>query len=375
MRAMYPDAEGFVERGGVKVGYEVFGAGEAVILLFTSWAIVHARQWKAQVPYLARHFRVIAVEGRGNGRAGRPAEPGAYRDREYVDDAVAVLDAVGVDRVVAVGVSLGGRHALQLAAWYPDRVAGVVAIGAALPWPLPPDFDEQKPRYEGADKVNSHYWLADYRGWVEFFMSLVFTEPHSTKQREDGVAWGMETSAETLVLTARAADADGGDAAAEAVCRQVRCPVLVVHGQGDLVVPHETGVALARMTGGQLVTIRGGGHAPTMRDPVRVNLLIRNFTESLGLRPRTTAVPRAWTRARDRRKRVLYVSSPIGLGHVRRDLAIADRAAGQAPGPADRLARPAPGHRSAGGARRAGAPGVPLPGERELAHRVRGGRA
>ena len=326
MRAMYPDAEGFVERGGVKVGYEVFGAGEAVILLFTSWAIVHARQWKAQVPYLARHFRVIAVEGRGNGRADRPAELGAYRDREYVDDAVAVLDAVGVDRVVAVGVSLGGRHALQLAAWYPDRVAGVVAIGAALPWPLPPDFDEQKPRYEGADKVNSHYWLADYRGWVEFFMSLVFTEPHSTKQREDGVAWGMETSAETLVLTARAADADGGHAAAEAVCRQVRCPVLVVHGQDDLIVPHETGVALARMTGGQLVTIRGGGHAPTMRDPVRMNLLIRDFTESLGLRPRTTAAPaapRAWTRARDRRKRVLYVSSPIGLGHVRRDLAIA----------------------------------------------------
>ena len=103
--------------------------------------------------------------------------------------------------------------------------------------------------------MNSHYWLADYRGWVEFFMSLVFTEPHSTKQREDGVAWGMETSAETLVLTARAADADGGHAAAEAVCRQVRCPVLVVHGQGDLVVPPETGVALARMTGGQLVTI------------------------------------------------------------------------------------------------------------------------
>jgi pimeloyl-ACP methyl ester carboxylesterase/predicted glycosyltransferase len=283
---------------------------------------VHARQWKAQVPYLARHFRVIAVEGRGNGRADRPAEPGAYRDREYVDDAVAVLDAVGVDRVVAVGLSLGGRHALQLAAWYPDRVAGVVAIGAALPWPLPPDFDEQKPRYEGADKVNSHYWLADYRGWVEFFMSLVFTEPHSTKQREDGVAWGMETGAETLVLTARAADDDDGDDA-EAVCRQVRCPVLVVHGDGDLVVPYDTGVALARMTGGQLVTIRGGGHAPTMRDPVRVNLLIRDFAESLGLQPRTTAAPRAWTRARDRRKRVLYVSSPIGLGHVRRDLAIA----------------------------------------------------
>ena len=149
MRAMYPDAEGFVERGGVKVGYEVFGAGEAVILLFTSWAIVHARQWKAQVPYLARHFRVIAVEGRGNGRAG-PRSPGPTGTGSMSTTRWPSSNAVGVDRVVAVGVSLGGRHALQLAAWYPNRVAGVVAIGAALPWPLPPDFDEQKPRYEGA---------------------------------------------------------------------------------------------------------------------------------------------------------------------------------------------------------------------------------
>src|SRR6202044_1231297 len=81
MRAMYPDAEGFVERGGVKVGYEGFGADGPAILLLTSWAIVHARQWKAQVPYLARHFQVITVEGRGNGRADRPPGPGAYRGR------------------------------------------------------------------------------------------------------------------------------------------------------------------------------------------------------------------------------------------------------------------------------------------------------
>jgi hypothetical protein len=42
MRARHPDIEGFIERGGVKVGYEVFGAGEPAILLLTSWAIVHA---------------------------------------------------------------------------------------------------------------------------------------------------------------------------------------------------------------------------------------------------------------------------------------------------------------------------------------------
>ena len=319
MRARYPDTEGFIERGGVKVGYEVFGEGEPAIMLLTSWAIVHARQWKAQVPYLARHFQVITVEGRGNGRADRPGTAEAYRDREYVDDAIAVLDATGVDRAVVVGLSVGGRHALQLAAWYPERAAGVVAIGAALPWPLPPGFDETRDTYEGWGKANRHYWLADYRGWVEFFMSQVFTEPHSTKPHEDGVAWGLDTTAETLLLTVPAV-AEPGAADAEAICRQVRCPVLIVHGDQDGIVPYDIGVALARWTGGQMVTIHGGGHAPTLRDPVQVNLLIRNFAESVGHgAPRS----RTWTRARDRRKRALYVSSPIGLGHVRRDLAIA----------------------------------------------------
>ena len=319
MRARYPDTEGFIERGGVKVGYEVFGAGEPAILLLTSWAIVHARQWKAQVPYLARHFQVITVEGRGNGRADRPGTAEAYRDREYVDDAIAVLDATGVDRAVVVGLSVGGRHALQLAAWYPERAAGVVAIGAALPWPMPPGFDETRDTYEGWGKANRHYWLADYRGWVEFFMSQVFTEPHSTKPHEDGVAWGLDTTAETLLLTVPAVG-EPGAADAEAICRQVRCPVLIVHGDQDGIVPYDIGVALARWTGGQMVTIHGGGHAPTLRDPVQVNLLIRNFAESVGHGVPTS---RTWTRARDRRKRALYVSSPIGLGHVRRDLAIA----------------------------------------------------
>jgi pimeloyl-ACP methyl ester carboxylesterase len=323
MRARLPDHEGLVERDGVSVGYEVFGPdqpGPAIVLL-TSWAIVHSRQWKAQVPYLARHHRVITVEGRGNGRADRPRDPAAYLDREYVADAIAVLDATGTDRAVIVGLSLGGRHALQLAAWHPDRAAGVIAIGTALPWPVPADFTEPRDVYEGWQKCNQHYWLAEYRGWVEFFMSQVFTEPHSTKPWEDGVGWGLDTDAETLLLTGPGLD-EPTVADAEAICRQVRCPVLIVHGDQDGVVPYQTGVALAGWTGGDLVTVRGGGHAPTMRDPVWSNLLIHEFTESLTPRaPRR----RAWTRGRGRRRRALFASSPIGLGHARRDLAIADQ--------------------------------------------------
>jgi pimeloyl-ACP methyl ester carboxylesterase/predicted glycosyltransferase len=332
MRACEPDWSGAVERDGVRVGYDVYGDGLGrrgpTLLLLTSWAIVHARQWKAQVSYLSRRFRVVTVEGRGNGRADRPSTPEAYIDREYVDDAVTVLDALGVERAVVGGLSMGGRHALQLAAWYPDRAAGVVAIGPAFPWPIPAGFDEPRASYEGWEKANRHYWLADYRGWVEFFMSQVFTEPHSTKQIEDGVGWGLETDAETLLLTGFGIDAVTVEDA-EATCRAIGCPVLVLHGDQDAIVPYETGAALARWTGGEFVTFDGGGHAPIMRDPVRSNLLVRDFVERVGGAPRPSA---RWTRPRSRRKRALYVSSPIGLGHVRRDLAIADELRAVHPG-------------------------------------------
>jgi pimeloyl-ACP methyl ester carboxylesterase len=64
MRAREPDAEGFVDRHGLKLHYEVFGDGRPTMLLLPTWTIVHARFWKAQVPYLARHFRVVTYDGR-----------------------------------------------------------------------------------------------------------------------------------------------------------------------------------------------------------------------------------------------------------------------------------------------------------------------
>src|SRR2546430_17119246 len=86
MRARYPDQEGYVERKGVKTHYELFGQGEPTILLVPSSPIVHSQQWKAQVPYLARHFRVLTFDGRGNGRSDRPGPSEAYGVGETIAD-------------------------------------------------------------------------------------------------------------------------------------------------------------------------------------------------------------------------------------------------------------------------------------------------
>jgi pimeloyl-ACP methyl ester carboxylesterase/predicted glycosyltransferase len=320
-RAQYPDAEGFIERDGVRVFYEVYGTGEPTILLLPTWSIIHSRHWKMQIPYLARHCRVVTFDGRGNGRSDRPLEPAAYDEREFAADALAVLDATRTQRAVIIGFSLGTQRGLLLAAEHPDRVDGAVFIGPAFPGggdPLPErtvyEFDHEYATDEGWAKYNRFHWLRDYRDFVEFFMSRIFTEPHSTKPIEDTVGWALETDGKTMVATQ---DGPGlSPEEARTLCTRIRCPVLVIHGEGDAITSVTRGAALADQTGGELVVLEGSGHAPHVRDPVKVNLLLRDFI----VPPRPV---RHWPRGKSRRKRALYISSPIGLGHAQRDVAIA----------------------------------------------------
>jgi pimeloyl-ACP methyl ester carboxylesterase/predicted glycosyltransferase len=326
VRARQPDREGYVEREGVRTHFEVHGAGAPTVLLLPSWSIVHSRLWKAQVPYLARHYRVVTFDGRGNGRSSRPSGPAAYRTEEYVNDALAVMGATGVERAVVVGLSMGGHLAAMLAARHPERIISAMLVAPAAPFgPNNPvraaeNFLARHETDEGWAKYNRDYWKRDFRGFLEFFFGQSFVEPHSTKQIEDCVAWGLETSAETLADTvlARALPQDDGEAA----YREIRQPVLVVHGDQDRIVPWERGRRVAELTGAPLITLEGAGHIPVARDPVTINRLIREFVDqSTG---RIAAAGRV-RRGPGRRKRVLYLSSPIGLGHGRRDLAIARR--------------------------------------------------
>ena len=319
-RARYPDDEGFVERNGVRIFYEVYGQGEPTVLLLPTWSIVHSRHWKMQIPYLSRHARVITFDGRGNGRSDRPQTPESYDEREFAGDAVAVLDATGTESAAVVGFSQGAQRGLILAAEHPERVDAAVFIGPSFPGGGDPlverteySWEDELETDEGWAKYNKHYWLRDYCGFVEFFMSRMFTEPHSTKQIEDTVGWALETTPETLALTHLGAGLAPDQA--RDLARRVRCPTLVIHGEDDGIVSVTRGMALAEQTGGSLVTLEGSGHGPHVRDPVEVNLLLRDF-----LAPPS---PTRWTRGKSRRRRALYVSSPIGLGHAQRDVAIA----------------------------------------------------
>ena len=321
-RARYPDAEGFVERDGVSIFWERYGEGEPTILLLPPWSIIHSRCWKMQVPYLSRHCRVLTFDPRGNGRSDRPEKPEAYAESEFAADALEVLDATETERAIVVGFSMGAQRALVLAAEHPERVEALIFIAPALPLGAQTpraraanDFDKRLESYDGWAQYNRHFWLEHYTEFLRFFFSQVYTEPHSTKQIEDSVAWARETTPETLVATALAPGLNEADV--RELASRVRCPVLAIHGTDDAIRSHTSSVALTELTDGTLVTLEGSGHAPHARDPVKVNLALRHFV----CPPRPAE---RWRRGRSRGKRALYISSPIGLGHAQRDVAIAD---------------------------------------------------
>jgi pimeloyl-ACP methyl ester carboxylesterase/predicted glycosyltransferase len=337
MRAREPDLEGFVERGGVRIGYEVYGEGEQTILLMPTWTIVHSRFWKLQIPYLARHFRVVAYDGPGNGRSDRPLDTAAYEQEAQIGYALDVLDATGTDRAVVVGLSRAANWQLDLAAHHPDRVTGTVFIAPSLALTSrdehrlvhtgrsPGDLEPSQVPRLGRDpvthwaKYSPEYWLVEHEDFLWFFFGQSLSEPYSTKQTEDAVGWGVETRPEVLVAERDARRPD--EATLRHWCEQITTPVLVIHGDHDRISPVARAESLAKLTRGQLVVLAGAGHIPVARDPVQLNLAIESFARSL-VAPRPAQ--RTWVRGLRRAKRVLYVSSPIGLGHAQRDLAVAD---------------------------------------------------
>ena len=294
-RAMEPDERGVVIRDGVRIAWERYGNGAPTLLLLPTWSIIHSRFWKAQVPYLARHFRVVTFDGRGNGQSDRPADSAAYAGTEFVADALAVLDASGTDRAIVAGFSMGAAYVLMLAADHPERVAGAVYIASALPLAdrreerdIVP-FDVDTGRDEGWARYNAFSWRRDWPGFVEFFFGEVFSETHSTKQIEDALDWALDTDAETIIAVEAATHLstieDGavldGRAAVLALAARSGCPSLVLHGTADRVSPFAVAERLAGILGAPLVAMDGSGHGPCGREPVRLNLQIRRFAEAV----------------------------------------------------------------------------------------------
>jgi pimeloyl-ACP methyl ester carboxylesterase/predicted glycosyltransferase len=314
-RARLPDESGYAAaRDGLRLYWEVYGGGDTTIVLLPPNPISHSRIWKAQVHYLARHHRVVVYDGRGNGKSDAPDPSGIWQAGWKAADCSTVLDATSTERAVLAGICVDGVWtSVQVAAEHPERVLGIVALAPGVPLLAP-----RNPWWLGPGARVDDDWIAsDVAACLEYFFEAMFPEPHSTKQVEDAVAYGVPAVASLLMEKEPSA---ASKEEVEAVCRRVHCPVLVAQGDLDNCQNFQTGLALAELTNGEHVRLAGSGHIPNARDPVVVNVLLHEFTSRFDDPPPRR---RTWTRTRVRPRRAVIVSSPIGLGHVWRDVAVA----------------------------------------------------
>lgn len=246
----------FLQVGDITVHALVEGPGEVasggsppLLLLHSIGTSLHV--FDPQVTVLARHHRVIRMDLRGHGLSG--VTTGPYSMTMHAQDAVGLLDALGVQRAHVVGMSIGGRIAMQMAAIAPDRVASLVLIDTAAEFPPPEAWQER------IDAVLAHGSgvLADtvMPRWV-----VDPSQPYGLGLRQ----MLMRTDRHGYAGSAAALR----DARADEVAGRITCPTTVIVGDRDVPTPPATAEVVRDMIpGSRFVVLPNAGHLPTLERP------------------------------------------------------------------------------------------------------------
>jgi 3-oxoadipate enol-lactonase len=251
----------FARNGTVKLHWESFGEGPAVLLVAGQG--MTAEGWWATIPVLARSFRVIAFDNRDTGRSSRLPWP--YSVAHMAHDAVAVLDAAGEQRAHVYGISLGSLIAQEVALRQPDRVQALVlgassAGGFAAYKPPPSSFAQTFLVRAGAMGPEEAAWAA-----VPYTYAEKTRRSHPERIVSD-IAHRMSSPPEPLAYLHQAAAVAAHDAYER--LNNMVAPTLVVHGEQDVFVPPANALVLAeRIPGAQLQLWPDAGHMYTIDEP------------------------------------------------------------------------------------------------------------
>ena len=272
----------YVRNGEVNIAYQVVGDGPHDVLTIPGWVSHLALDWEEPtwVRWMERmtsFARLIRFDKRGTGLSDRP--PGIPTHEERMEDARAVLDAVGVTRVHVLGWSEGGPLGILLAASYPERVRSLVLYGTQACFKRKDDYpwgDEPEALAQESASIEQGSW-----GTLEFAR---FFAPAGDER------FARRYAAYQQAAASPAAAASLGRANSEIDVRpflgSVRAPTLVVSRTGDPVSPRGAGRYLAeRIPGARFVELEGENHIMWLGDVEALCGEIEHFVT--GARPPT----------------------------------------------------------------------------------------
>ena len=250
--------------------YEEAGSGEPLLMIMGLGGDLQA--WALQAPALSKHFRVITYDNRGAGRTSAPDRPCSIS--QMAGDAVALLDALGIQKAHVLGFSMGGYIAQELVLNHPERVNKLILLATA------PGIDgygrtvvntlvDVRRTNMSREQVvrNMSIWLytADLLNDPGRYERAILNSVSNPYAQQDH-AFIRQAEA---ILGFDARDRLGG----------VKSATLVVTGKEDILVPPRNGEALAKLIPGAALKMLSGGHVGCIEFPHEYNAA---FTEFLG---------------------------------------------------------------------------------------------
>jgi 3-oxoadipate enol-lactonase len=258
---------------GAPLYYEVAGAGHPLVLIHAG--VADSRMWDEHFEQLATRYRVIRYDIRGFGRSAVPA--GEFASYE---DVASLLRLLGIDKAHIIGISYGGKIALDFALAYPERVTALV-LGAPAVGGYPPS-DEVRHFVAAEDEALER---GDLDAAADLNVRMWVDGPYRTPEQVDPTArervWQMQRHAFTIPEPETALERPLTPAAITRLA-EIRIPTLIL--VGDLDIPDKLAVAdrlAAEIPGGQKQIISGVAHMVSMEKPAVFRQLVLDFLGTL----------------------------------------------------------------------------------------------
>jgi pimeloyl-ACP methyl ester carboxylesterase len=254
---------------GTDIRFEDSG-GDGPPLLFSHGFLMDHTMFDAQVDALADDYRCIRWDERGFGDTNAPGE---FTYWDSADDAIGLLDHLGIDQAVLIGMSQGGFLSLRAALAHPDRVRAVVLIDSAA------DLDDEETL--SGNQAMMHVILngtdEERAGVYQIVGGMILGDEALAAEwipRWAAIDFGqLELTGTTLLTRDDISDRIG----------EISCPMLAVHGTADtaLVIDRARALAASATDHRGLVEIDGAPHAANMTHPAEVNAAIAEFLATL----------------------------------------------------------------------------------------------
>ena len=254
---------------GVRLHYEVTGFSRRPPVLLIQGLGAEKNSWNLQRAALALRYRTVAFDNRGAGRSDKPS--GIYDLEQMADDAVAVLDAAGVETAHVVGLSMGGAISQILALKHPSRVRSLTLVATACrnhEWRE--DLLQSWARIAATDGMNA--MSKEAARWV--------IGPRSFRRILPALGWlgplAFINPAGAFVSQVNAIVSTPADLNSE--LRNIACPAMVVVGNQDILTPRGDAEEIASLIPtAELVIISGGAHGLTVEHASTFNRILLEF--------------------------------------------------------------------------------------------------